>query len=90
MIIRLSALKKQKMENQRRFINMFENKPCPFCGSNELSYRTSTEDREGIPTNIFCQDCGANGPWAYISEKEINLEPDELPVTPLKLWNKRK
>jgi len=24
------------------------NKPCPFCGSNELSYRISTEDREGI------------------------------------------
>ena len=64
--------------------------PCPFCGSLDLTYQISTEDREGIPCNISCQDCGANGPWVYVSEEEIDLEPEELPISPLKLWNKRK
>lgn len=75
------------------------NKPCPFCGSNELSYRISTEDREGIPTSIFCQDCGCSGPWIYIKSSEIKGEAFEkvngnwverLPKSALELWNKRK
>ena len=61
--------------------------PCPFCGGLDLSFRVSTEDREGWPCSIFCQDCGADGPWAYVKKEELERE---LPIIPLDLWNKRK
>lgn len=41
--------------------------PCPFCGATEdFEFRTGTPDREGIPTNIYCSYCGAEGPWVYV------------------------
>lgn len=61
--------------------------PCPFCGSLDLGFQISTEDREGLPCNISCQDCGASGPWTYVKEEELERE---LPIIPLSLWNKRK
>lgn len=73
--------------------------PCPFCGSNELSYSTSTEDREGIPTHIFCEDCGCSGPWIYLEFSELKIDSYEeidgewikrLPKRALEIWNKRK
>lgn len=79
-------------------INM-KNKPCPFCGSSDIQYQTSTEDREGFPTNIMCGDCGCAGPWVYIKESELEKDMrwrkvnDEwvqgLPVRALELWNAR-
>ena len=45
-------------------------KPCPFCDSENLIIAHSTEDREGFPSNIVCEDCGASGPWAYIKDKK--------------------
>lgn len=61
--------------------------PCPFCGSLDLGFQVGTEDREGWPCKISCQDCGANGPWTYVKEEELERE---LPIIPLTLWNKRK
>jgi len=78
---------------------MSERKPCPFCGSNSLGYQTSTEDREGYPTNILCEDCGCAGPWLYLKKSELPKESFEeidgeyvqtLPQKALDLWNKRK
>lgn len=46
-------------------------KPCPFCGGSELDYQTQTPDREGVPTNVICQDCGACGPWVYEKAGEV-------------------
>lgn len=69
---------------------MSERKPCPFCGSNSLGYQTSTEDREGYPTNILCEDCGCAGPWLYLKKSELPKESFELPKKALELWNKRK
>lgn len=39
--------------------------PCPFCGSTNIEIQISTPDREGVPTNLMCSDCGASGPWEY-------------------------
>lgn len=71
-----------RMATKSRFIN-----PCPFCGSDDLARQISNEDREGIPTNIICCECGASGPWIYCSKEELDAE--ELPGTALKLWNDR-
>ena len=49
---------------------MEELKPCPFCGGIEFFVTTGTEDREGFPVNITCDQCGCNGPSAYIENKD--------------------
>ena len=49
-----------------KLMNDFHIHPCPFCGSQDVDIQTSTEDREGVPTNLFCVECGAAGPWAYM------------------------
>jgi hypothetical protein len=41
-------------------------KQCPFCGGSNLEISTGSEDREGVPTNIYCDDCGTQGPWQYL------------------------
>jgi Lar family restriction alleviation protein len=44
-----------------------ENELCPFCGESvDLELGQSTEDREGIPSFIYCATCGAQGPWLYV------------------------
>jgi Lar family restriction alleviation protein len=63
------------------------NKPCPFCGNEELEYWIGTEDRDGIPTSIMCTDCGCGGPWIYLKKSELERE---LPARALELWNNRK
>jgi len=45
---------------------MKELKSCPFCGSEDLS----TVEEEGLCICITCEDCGAKGPVAVISEGE--------------------
>lgn len=58
-------------------------KRCPFCGSSDLETQIGTEDREGVPANIICSECGACGPWAYVrGDKYLS---DEV----VKLWNTR-
>ena len=73
--------------------------PCPFCGSINLDYQTFSQDREGIPINIVCEDCGSCGPWIYLNESEIERDSyvkagDDwvrgLPKRALEIWNKRK
>lgn len=44
-------------------------KPCPFCGGTKLNIVRQTEDREGWPTALRCEDCGCDGPWIYTREK---------------------
>ena len=67
-------------------------KPCPFCGGNDLTVQRSTEDREGVPANIICQDCGCAGPWDYLRPEvlESASNKDTIPVRLIKLWNERK
>lgn len=40
---------------------MAELKPCPFCGSKDLSDYTD-EDHDGMPGFVRCESCGADGP----------------------------
>lgn len=67
-------------------------KPCPFCGGNDLNVQHSTEDREGVPSNIICEDCGCAGPWAYIRPEvlESASNEDRIPAGLINLWNDRK
>ena len=67
-------------------------KPCPFCGSNDITIQHSTEDREGVPANLLCMDCGAAGPWLYVRKVMLDaaLEKDEFLVPLVALWNTRK
>lgn len=46
-------------------------KPCPFCGCKSVEFQTGTKDREGIPMNTVCTDCGATGPSVYVPNVEI-------------------
>ena len=67
-------------------------KPCPFCGSNDLNVQHSTEDREGVPANVICHDCGCAGPWTYLKRDLIEQFWDDFafPTKLVKLWNERK
>ena len=62
--------------------------PCPFCGDTEI-HKTiiGCPDREGQPACLPCDSCGCNGPWDYLSVKELDVD---LPSSLLKLWNSRK
>ena len=46
-----------------------------------------TEDREGLPIYVYCDDCGAHGPWTYTRDKGL-LECVEL-ACEVTGWNKR-
>lgn len=71
---------------------MSDIKSCPFCGGNDLTVQRSSEDREGIPANIICQDCGCAGPWDYLRTEVLEnaLNEDRIPVRLINLWNERK
>jgi Lar family restriction alleviation protein len=61
-------------------------KPCPFCGGVNIEVRISgSEDREGIPANLYCDDCGANGPWTYCRKDPGTIDKPKL----IELWNQR-
>lgn len=68
-----------------------ELEPCPFCGSKDLTRQISTPDREGVPTNVLCMDCGASGPWTYVSPSQLEQyeNTDEIPNEVIHLWNDR-
>ena len=59
-------------------------KPCPFCGCTVVEFQSGVKDREGIPMNAVCVDCGAAGPWVYVPNIEIGE------VKALGEWNIRK
>lgn len=67
---------------------MTDIKPCPFCNGTEFFVQTGTTDREGIPSHIVCDCCGAGGPWSYLTEEELDI--DELPAKLIQRWNQRK
>lgn len=47
-------------------------KPCPFCGNEkDFGIGRATKDREGFPTYVYCENCGAQGPWIYTTDKAI-------------------
>lgn len=48
-----------------------EPQPCPFCGSSDLGIERRGEDFEGYPTSVYCDHCGARGPWIYTRTKAI-------------------
>jgi Lar family restriction alleviation protein len=53
-------------------------KPCPFCGSNNLSIQV---DDNYIPILVTCDDCNAEGPQDYGNKKGDQF---------IELWNQRK
>ena len=55
--------------------------PCPFCGGANIEIQISTPDREGVPTNLMCSDCGASGPWEY-EQGNSHAKADDA-------WNRR-
>lgn len=59
--------------------------PCPFCGGTEMETGHGTEDREGWPIYVYCDDCGAHGPWTYTRDKGLLVEL----VCEVTGWNKR-
>jgi Lar family restriction alleviation protein len=56
--------------------------PCPFCGSTETEFQRGTPDREGVPTQTICCDCGASGPGVYEKNNRHFLGA-------LEAWNER-
>lgn len=64
-------------------------KPCPFCGETEdLEVGIENEDREGVPTYIYCGTCGAHGPWNYI--EHLPSQPTIDFYAEATHWNDRK
>lgn len=66
---------------------MFNKKPCPFCGSHgtqELS--CGTPDREGTPCAMACTECGAIGPWRYVSS---DATPGTMMFEACEEWDER-
>jgi Lar family restriction alleviation protein len=62
--------------------------PCPFCGEEKyLEIGTMEEDQAGIPTYIYCEKCGAQGPWVPI---DFDIEYCEISfIADITGWNKR-
>lgn len=61
----------------------FDVKPCPFCGNEEeVEFQRGTKDREGVPTQAICVNCGASGPGVYESDDRNFLKA-------LDAWNYR-
>jgi Lar family restriction alleviation protein len=63
-----------------------ELKPCPFCGSKDITYQSHEDScgRFGYVT-VWCMDCEAEGPphdWKKTDEEECLKETTEL-------WNRR-
>lgn len=51
---------------------MSDLRPCPFCGGNAPSVYTS-----GITGRVFCEDCGAEGPWSPFFDGGWNTRAGE-------------
>lgn len=49
-------------------------KPCPFCLGKNLELGFGTKDREGTPYYLYCQDCGATGPWEYSPNGRFSMD----------------
>ena len=70
-------------------------KKCPFCHSLNIHSRiVDIIDREGLPVQLYCDDCGASGGCDYTREYSINErgQPEltqDLPTEALKVWNTR-
>jgi Lar family restriction alleviation protein len=65
---------------------MFNEKPCPFCGSHQQELSLSTPDREGTPVAMCCTDCGALGPWIYVASSST---PGAMMIEASKEWDRR-
>ena len=61
--------------------------PCPFCANKEVSLQAGMLDREGIPVNLVCDDCGARGPVEY--SKPDACEDTQYLIA-MAHWNARK
>ncbi len=61
--------------------NMKKIKPCPFCGSTNIDFKT----KNGTPNCLVCEDCGCTGPETHdrIDNWEFSTIPSEL----IELWN---
>lgn len=58
-------------------------KPCPFCGSTNLTHIDEVDTERGErAVYIRCQACGCHGPWYRTdgnAERFWNLRPDTAP-----------
>lgn len=62
-------------------------KPCPFCGAADIDLQTGVCDSGGYPVNVACVECGAAGPWTYVSATVSEAGQRALALTE---WNRRK
>ena len=60
---------------------MSNNKPCPFCGSDNLRYHCDNF----YTSRIVCSNCGVNGPAYWNNPEDSNS--DEIGAW--KKWNER-
>ena len=67
--------------------NIEENKPCPFCGSTDISQGEIAGWRPHIGnySQSECNSCGAAGPAAPLLDGEV----DYLDQKATSAWNKR-
>ena len=68
-----------------------ELKPCPFCGSNDLTISDTTGVSYDLQVTILdrwvtCEKCDAEGPPI---EHDFNGTPEEATATVVRLWNTR-
>jgi len=61
-----------------------KSKPCPFCGSKDLSFRMNQGDKWGF---VVCNTCAAQGPEVRTSYDDSENAPWHNDA--IEEWNKR-
>lgn len=66
---------------------MFNKKPCPFCGSDDLELTLAAPDEDGeTPVAMTCRECGAVGPLVYVASEST---PGEMLTQACMDWDGR-
>lgn len=61
-------------------MTMAQIKPCPFCGSENVKYRS-------LAGRVFCKDCQARGPCGA-TDKDAIKKWNAAPRTTAMIWSK--
>lgn len=66
-------------------------KPCPFCGSESVSYRYYyNEDKDGYQVFVKCPDCHTRSGFSFCDENPARSSyTNEASVEIAKRWNNR-
>lgn len=68
-----------------------KSKPCPFCGSSDVSPRPYGEHEGGKPWSVYyvhCCNCGCDGPTVRVSGEHDDLHETARGAS-IDLWNRR-